>query len=126
MRVADKRTTLIQLLVNSLERGVCTEGAVYDAFQEKEMILPPWFKTIRRASLTQDLYEKTDFIVETNDMGELRLQVKSSNNAAQSFKMTERYIAVVCIDYTEPNERIRQCVIAALSALRRSVTNGKR
>ncbi|MEI6396850.1 MAG: hypothetical protein WCO48_02145 [Candidatus Taylorbacteria bacterium] len=58
---------------------------------------PEWLKSVRRATFSEDRYLATDFVIETNDIGPIFLNVKSSEWYADRFNNKRRSRRVVAV-----------------------------
>lgn len=102
------------------ERGKRAEELVFQAFEGPASDSPAWFKGVRRPTPEQDAFQQIDVIVETHDMGELYVQVKSSFTGLKRFMDEYHPANVRCIVVT-PNlddVYIRALVYDACNRLR--------
>ena len=108
----------------TLERGAKTEERVIAAAKNVIAARPPWFPNwflgICSASKEEDEQEGTDAWVNTADLGDLRLQIKSSHACKCEFERehADLDIAVVAVEYSEGDEEIADAVVAEIEYLR--------
>ena len=107
------------------EKGMRTEDRFFEAINDTTAKdLPPWILRARRPTSTQDKFEGVDAIVETSDVGQLYVQIKSSKKYAEKFKNGRHYaqnksIIVIVIGASDTPADIRAKVRGPLSKLRR-------
>lgn len=104
----------------SEERGKRAEDLVFQAFSGTVRDAPEWFRCVRRPTPEQDRFRQIDVIVETLDLGELYVQVKSSFSGLKHFMEEYHPANVRCIVVT-PNlddGYIRALVYDACNRLR--------
>ncbi len=101
-------------------RGRMREELVFSAFNQmpRPEDLPDWFTAIERASPHSEMDTKgIDFIIYTQGIGhsELRVQIKSSDQARKAFLETHSGIgcAVISGDKNESSKKIREKVLKA-------------
>lgn len=85
--------------------------------------MPPWILYVRRPTSIQDKFEGIDAIVETSDVGQLYVQIKSSKKYAEKFKSGRHFkknksIVVVIIRDDDTPAEIRKKARKPLSELR--------
>lgn len=102
------------------DRGFTNERKVLQAFAERTPDVPDWFIAIEKASRELDR-RGVDFVIFTADVGQLYLQIKSSERNKRRFETAHRHqnIAVVILHVYEFEEEVRGKIIAALSELRK-------
>jgi len=83
----------------------------------------PWIKFPRKATKEEDIHLGIDLVVETNDMGKLFIQVKSSGLAKKRFceKRRRSMIVVVIIKPKDDLDLIWQKIRQALFELRAKI-----
>lgn len=109
------------------ERGRRSEDLVFEAFAERPPDAPAWFKCLRRPTLEQDRFQQIDVIVETLDLGELYIQVKSSLTGLRKFE--ERWhpanVRGIVVGLDQDDARIRSLVYDACAYLRAKRLRGE-
>lgn len=109
------------------ERGKRAEDLVFQAFADAVKDAPEWFKGLRHPTEEQDAFEQIDVIVETCDLGDLYIQVKSSFTGLKRFLDEYHPKNVRCIVVT-PNlddGYIRALVYDAANRLRAKRQRGE-
>lgn len=105
-----------------LRRGSETECSIMNAFEEAKVATPKWFRGIEWAPKELD-GKGIDFVV-GSDIGQLYLQVKSSNRLADKFRTRQdrrrynRHIAVVSTEGCAAPEDICMKVFNAVARKR--------
>lgn len=105
-----------QLVRLRSRRGRRTEELVFQAFSVDYEDAPLWFVEVRRPSRQQDMQEKIDVIVATNDPAEIYLQIKSSVQGLRTFLESDppdNVIGVV-IHPSDSHARIRSKIFGAV------------
>lgn len=120
-----KRQSVIKRLRQTIrelsdERGKRAEDLVFQAFGDAAIDAPAWFKGLRRPTPEQDAFQQIDVIVETHDLGELYIQVKSSFTGLKRF--TEEYhpanVRCIVVMPNQDDSYIRALVYDACNRLR--------
>lgn len=110
----------------ALRKGNESEQRVLDAFEHARVQTPEWFRRIDRASRELDLHEGVDYVIES-DVGNLFLQVKSSDFMADRFRYKQwrgkynRYIGVVSLEGLVTYEDICKRVFKILKKVRKKI-----
>lgn len=101
------------------ERGRINEEKVFDAFSEEceEPPLPEWFRGYISATEEEDK-RGIDGWVDT-DVGKIKIQVKSSRNAAREFRKNNPDTAVISVRDGEDLETIRRRLLSEIDPLRK-------
>lgn len=109
------------------ERGRRSEDLVFEAFAERPPDAPAWFKCLRRPTLEQDRFQQIDVIVETLDLGEIYIQVKSSLTGLRKFEQQWHPANVrgIVISLDQDDARIRALVYDACAHLRTKRLRGE-
>ena len=97
------------------ERGRRNEQRVYIAFESPAVRygFPPWFRYLRACTTDEDR-SGSDAIIETDDIGKILVQIKSSEYAARKFhrRRGRTQIIVIVVKDGMSDEDIRQIVLA--------------
>lgn len=115
--IAEIRSTIGQL---GAERGLVTEERVLESIGSCAQ-KPTWFVSIEKASADFDRYKGIDFVVHTTDVGDLFLEIKSSQSGVQKHftEHQERLrVIVLCINYTWSDEEIARFIFFRLRLIR--------
>jgi hypothetical protein len=109
------------------ERGRRSEDMVFQAFAARPPDAPAWFKCLRRPTLEQDRLQQIDVIVETHDLGELYIQVKSSLTGLRRFeeKWHPANVRGLVVSLDQDDARIRALVYDACAYLRAKRLRGE-
>ena len=107
-RIGNNRGTISETRVEALCLGIGSEG------------WPEWLYSGRKATPEEDS-KKKDFVF-SSDVGDLFVQVKSSQRAAEKFRRTTPYrrgmIEVMVVRSTNSQEGLQQRLILKLTNLR--------
>jgi hypothetical protein len=104
------------------KRGRDNEIRVLATLRRPDAALPKWIVRFRAANLHEDYFEHTDIVVETSDVGSIRVQVKSSLANAERFR--ERYpdliedMALVVANSAVDHDILRERILTALGTIR--------
>ena len=101
--------TTLEVALNNEKRVVEALGTNYP-FADR----PPWIKNVRLATKDEDNRGK-DVVVETTDVGNILIQVKSSTCAKQKFLRRQAYgevsIRILCVIISASNDASAICRI---------------
>lgn len=103
-------------------RGATAETIVEQVVQEgqENNTLPEWLVGYQRANLKDDMSGVDGWIL-TSDVGEIKLQIKSSFSGVKKFERNHhrRDIAIVIIKNYDSSQLVLEKIITAVSPLRR-------
>ncbi|MBI5655007.1 hypothetical protein HZC53_05155 [Candidatus Uhrbacteria bacterium] len=104
------------------DRGQRSEKRVFKVFHGRTKEAPSWFRGLKHPTLEQDRLEQIDAIVLTNDVGEIYLQIKSSNWGLVKF-LSHRPPNVDCIVIlvTMTDQQVRDLVIRTAARRRQKL-----
>ena len=110
-----KYATQRQVKVERMRAGLRNEQNVMRVFSIP-FDAPAWFTEIRKATKEED-HHGVDFII-TTDVGEIPLQLKSSDFGAQKFMRSPLYkdnpIPVAVATFLMPDHKVRNIVLEAV------------
>lgn len=115
----------------TLERGKKAEENFFKAMMTSASAeMPKWFVRVRRPTLKEDRHEGKDAIIVTSDVGELFIQIKSSETGANHFRqgrhfLKNKFIAIVVIREQDTLEDIRANARHAFSQLRQDILKSR-
>ncbi|MDO8408073.1 MAG: hypothetical protein Q7S95_02455 [bacterium] len=102
-----------------LERGRRNEQRVYSAFEYPAVRygFPPWFRYLRACTREEDA-DGIDAVIETDGVGKILVQIKSSELFARKFRARRgrRHIIVVVIRDEMSPEDVRETILAEATA----------
>ncbi len=105
--------------------GQANERRVVAAFNELNILLPPWLESVRAATREEDA-KGFDVIFKTKDLGPIFLNVKSSDRNGRNFAWrqtqkgnTRTRIIVFVVWPQQKSEELRRCILVQIEAERK-------
>lgn len=123
LKVSPGKERRLNVIFRELERGIEprhmnsrgreSERRFWQAWSNKGRF-PGWLRAILPATLSQDLFQATDAIFYHRDKRRIRVQIKSSERAAEAHRLRHPNIPVIVIYEEDDHEAIRQNTIQAI------------